>query len=201
MTVSIVCFLCIEISLHVRLELPVVARPYCLPGSLEARVASRRPRAAIPLAVPSHLPLPPTKGQRVNINQTTDNIPFRIGLPISGLSPVHLILTCPKKRDSDGPGPVPRHATAGNTDPDEPAAMGLVCATSHNGQKVRSLRAHGIEGPIADGTCAKRFNGRRVPCMFRGRHDSSSAERHWRFPRGTSPGSDIKRRRINTGQL
>lgn len=199
--VSIVCFLCIEISLQVRAS--ACRCSALLPTRISGSSGSIKEAAGghpIGRAL-SPLPLPSTKGQRVNNNQTTDNILFRIGLPISGLFPVHLILTCPKKRDSDGPGPVPRHATAGNTDPDEPAAMGLVCATSHNGQKVRSLRAHGIEGPIADGTCAKRFNGRRVPCMFRGRHDASSAERHWRFARGTSPGSDIKRRRINTEEL
>lgn len=67
-------------------HLPVVARPYCLPGSLEARVASRRPRAAISLVVPSPRPLPSPKGQRVNNNQTTDRILFRVGLPTSGSS-------------------------------------------------------------------------------------------------------------------
>lgn len=108
--VSIVCFLCIEISLHVRAKrlLPrqqgssACRCSALLPTRIsgEARVASRRPRAAIPLAVPSLVFLslqPSVDGSTAPRRQTTS-----FSAPASRLFSCSVAPTCPEKRDSEG---------------------------------------------------------------------------------------------------
>lgn len=108
--VSIVCFLCIEISLRVRAKrlLPrqqgssACRCSALLPTRIsgEARVASRRPRAAIPLAVPSLVFLslqPSVDGSTAPRRQTTS-----FSAPASRLFSCSVAPTCPEKRDSEG---------------------------------------------------------------------------------------------------